>query len=166
MCLKQASFLFGFLLTTLTQWSTASFQLQAPPSSSAEPCVFAAVTISMAPTAIRASITARWALCIKDMGEGDKMSEVGPLTVKARQHKSIVNTLCQTSRTASCRTELLDDSNCLTTSIYQKNPLGVTGSQLWVSRNSFTAVDVGELWTVCTAIKEAIDTSVSQSVTP
>lgn len=53
------SFLFFFVLTTLTQWSTASSQLEAPPSSSAGPHALTAVTVSMAPTVIRESITAR-----------------------------------------------------------------------------------------------------------
>lgn len=57
-------------LTPLTQWSRASSQLEAPPSSSAEPRVLTAVTVSIAPMAIKMSITARWALCTNHMGEG------------------------------------------------------------------------------------------------
>lgn len=54
--------------TWLTQWSRVSSQLQAPPSSSAGPCFFTAATVSMAPTAIRLSISARCALCIHHKG--------------------------------------------------------------------------------------------------
>lgn len=140
MSFKQSLFLSGLLLTPLTQRSRASSQPEAPPSSSAEPHVFTAVTVSMDPTAIRASITARWALCTNHMGEEKRNRQMWDRSQwrprEPRQHQSITAntiTLDILLLTAELRSSLTAAALPL---IYQQHPLEVTRSQLWVSRNT------------------------------
>lgn len=67
------------VLTPFTQWSRVFSQLAppTPPRSSspvAAPDILTALTVSMAPTDIRASITARWALCTNHSKENRELS--------------------------------------------------------------------------------------------